>query len=133
MDNLIKEIAIKNEMNTRKISMVFLCVGLIGLIFIPNGFLATVPSVCLHQFVLGFDCPGCGMTSALHALLHLRFSAALNFNFGVYALVPVFTLEIYQWLRYSEKLISVKKIFYYLLYLSLATNYLYKFINFINI
>jgi hypothetical protein len=133
VDNLLKEIAIKNEMNTRKISMLFLCIGLIGLIFIPTGFLATLPSVCLHQFLLGFDCPGCGMTSALYAILHLRFSAALNFNFGVYALIPVFALEIYQWLRFSEKLNPVKKLFYYLLYLSLATNYIYKFINFINI
>jgi hypothetical protein len=133
VNSLIKEIANKNAMNTRQISMVFLCIGLIGLIFIPDGFLATLPSVCLHQFLLGFDCPGCGMTSALHALLHLRFSAALNFNFGVYLLIPVFALEIYQWLRFSEKLNSVKKIFYYLLYLSLATNYIYKLINFINI
>ena len=133
MDSLIKEIANKNAMNTRQISMVFLCIGLIGLILIPSGYLPTFPSFCLHQLVLGFDCPGCGMTSALYAILHLRFSAALNFNFGVYALIPVFALEIYQWLRYSEKLNPVKKLFYYLLYLSLATNYIYKLINFINI
>lgn len=133
MDNLIKDIAIKNAMNTRKISMSFLCIGLIGLILIPSGSLPNVPSICIHRFILGFDCPGCGMTRALHALLHLRFSTAFNFNFGVYLLIPVFAIEIFQWLRYSEKLISVRKIFYYLLYLSLATNYIYKFINFINI
>ena len=39
---------------------------------------------CLIKTLTGLNCPGCGSTRALHALLHLRFSEALALN-------PLFT------------------------------------------
>jgi hypothetical protein len=35
---------------------------------------------CLFRALTGFYCPGCGMTRALHALLHLDLGTALRMN-----------------------------------------------------
>ena len=35
---------------------------------------------CLIKWVTGLNCPGCGATRALHALLHLRFAEAFALN-----------------------------------------------------
>lgn len=46
---------------------------------------------CLFRALTGFYCPGCGMTRALHALLHLDIATAFRMNPAVMtglALVP---------------------------------------------
>ena len=35
---------------------------------------------CVFHAVTGFHCAGCGITRALHALLHLRVGEAIAFN-----------------------------------------------------
>jgi hypothetical protein len=40
---------------------------------------------CLFLRVTGWECPGCGSTRALHALLHLRLAEAMALN-------PLFTM-----------------------------------------
>ena len=60
------------------------------------------PRCLLHRWT-GFDCPGCGMTRALHAALHGRWGAALRFNpLGMLVLPVVLAglgLELAGWLR----------------------------------
>lgn len=35
---------------------------------------------CVFHLATGLDCPGCGMTRAFHALLHLQLLRALRYN-----------------------------------------------------
>jgi hypothetical protein len=44
---------------------------------------------CFFKQVTGFDCPGCGSTRALHALLHGRVAEAFRFNPLLFALMIV--------------------------------------------
>ena len=58
---------------------------------------------CLLRRLTGLHCPGCGMTRALHALLHGDFFAAFRFNPVGMILLPVILsgvlLEWFAWLR----------------------------------
>jgi hypothetical protein len=56
--------------------------ALIALAVLPTGMVAHGPALCLSKRLLGLECPGCGMTRALSALLHGQVAAALAFNRG---------------------------------------------------
>lgn len=47
---------------------------------------------CLFHLATGLDCPGCGMTRAFHALLHLHFLQALHFNAFFIVLAPLLAI-----------------------------------------
>jgi len=132
MHHFMTDIAIRQTSNTRTISTAVLLCGLVGLFFIPDSFFSQSPILCLHRQLFGFDCPGCGMTRALHSLLHLRFSTAFQFNFAVFTLLPVLTLEIFLGLNFTDRLYSIRPIFYFLLCVTLTINYVLHLINFIN-
>lgn len=36
---------------------------------------------CIFKLITGYDCPGCGSSRALHALIHGNFLQALHFNY----------------------------------------------------
>ncbi|MGE8302559.1 MAG: DUF2752 domain-containing protein [Sphingobacterium paramultivorum] len=46
---------------------------------------------CLWKAASGYDCPGCGLTTALIALLRLEFREAWLENPLIYMLVPLLT------------------------------------------
>ena len=48
---------------------------------------------CVYRHFLGIQCPGCGMTRAWTAILHLDFAAAFGYNFMFWS-VPVLYLYI---------------------------------------
>ncbi|WP_343559890.1 DUF2752 domain-containing protein [Sphingobacterium sp.] len=45
---------------------------------------------CLWKTITGYECPGCGMTTAFIALLHMQWADAWSANPMIYAIVPVF-------------------------------------------
>lgn len=47
---------------------------------------------CIFKSLTGFDCPGCGLQRALHALLHGKFSEAIRFNFFLIIAIPMICL-----------------------------------------
>ncbi len=50
--------------------------------------------VCIHLYLLGFQCPLCGMTRAVHQFTHLQIASALHYNVVV-ALLPLYlTIDI---------------------------------------
>ena len=58
---------------------------------------------CPFRFFFGISCPGCGMTRALLAALHLDFAAALSFH-PLFFLLPLFLLGYYldPWIDWSR-------------------------------
>ena len=123
----------KVTINNRTLATTILFCGLVGLYFIPHDFLFyNSPTLCIHKRLFGFDCPGCGMTRALYALMHLDFKTALHFNFAVFALFPLLTTEIVLGLRYSQRLFKIRTVFYFLLCLTLILIYLIRIFNQIN-
>lgn len=74
----------KNRSDTNQtIRMSIIALLLLVLTFIPQENLDTAPTVCLHYRFLGFQCPLCGMTRAVHHLMHFDISGALNYNWAV--------------------------------------------------
>ena len=60
---------------------------------------------CLHKLLLGFDCPGCGMTRAIYSFLHLEFLKAIKFNISIVLFIPLillFTLDSFGLLNRSK-------------------------------
>ncbi|MCE9545604.1 MAG: DUF2752 domain-containing protein [Planctomycetia bacterium] len=49
-----------------------------GLVTLP--LVGTLPGMCIWHRVLGFDCPGCGLTRSFVALAHGQFIRAWQFN-----------------------------------------------------
>lgn len=54
--------------------------GVAAVVFFFNPATHTFYPVCQFHRLTGLNCPGCGMTRALYALLHGNFSAALRDN-----------------------------------------------------
>lgn len=66
-------------------------------------------TVCIHNFIFGFQCPLCGMTRAVYQLMHLQLASAINYNFAVVLLPFYMGLDIAtiffqkNWLRVAKK------------------------------
>ncbi len=62
---------------------------------------------CMFHRLTGAHCPGCGMTRATYALLHLRIGTAFALNPLVVSLLPFITvgigLEILAWVRGPQR------------------------------
>jgi hypothetical protein len=61
----------------RRVELGLLLAGLLAAALMPT--LPHVP-LCFYHAVTGSDCPGCGTTRAVFAILHGRFAAAADFN-----------------------------------------------------
>lgn len=66
------------------------------LLVLPADFFDTGRAVCLSVVLFGKTCYGCGITRAVHHLIHLEFLEAYNFNKLV---VLVFPLISYLYLK----------------------------------
>ena len=89
---------IKYSISTRDISTFVLAAVLLTVYYLPTEFLFHNPtSFCIHKNLLHFDCPGCGMTRALHSLLHGQFRQAIIFTI---AIAPFTILIVQHFLSY---------------------------------
>lgn len=64
----------------------------------PNAVDNPFPS-CLFHTVTGMYCPGCGLTRALHALVHLDLLRAIRMNAFFIFSAPIFALLIWRLLK----------------------------------
>ena len=81
-----------DKFSTKNLSTFLLIFSLFLVFFLPKEILFENSSkFCLHHLLLHFDCPGCGMTRALHSFLHGEFKLAFYYN---YAIVPFIILII---------------------------------------
>ena len=69
--------------------------------------------VCIHYYLLGFQCPLCGMTRAVYEFIHFRFQSAINYNPVIIMLPLYFVSDIgtaflpQKWLKTTKRLILV--------------------------
>ena len=78
-------------MKTQRISLIILWGIIFTLILIPREIIFgenVFFSFCIHQVLLDFECPGCGMTRAVYSFLHFEFLESLKLNFAVVGLIP---------------------------------------------
>ena len=69
-------------------------------VFDPNTTTGFFPS-CLFYTLTGLHCPGCGITRALHALVHFDLPRALDMNpLAVVALPLLAALALHSWTRW---------------------------------
>ena len=89
-----------------KIYFLILILIPIILLILPKNFFDNGKSFCLSILIFNTKCPGCGMTKAIHHLIHFDLKTALYYNKLV---LIVFPLLVYLWLIQVLKL--YKKIF----------------------
>lgn len=66
-------------------------VGFVAYRFDPAGGGFPYPR-CMFKLLTGWDCPGCGSTRALHALLHGRIADAWAANPAIFVAMPLIAL-----------------------------------------
>ena len=69
---------------------------------------APLPELCTSKAILGWPCPGCGMTRAFISLGHGRWSDAWAYNPAAYLLFPLVAIQVpwraVQWWRLKRHL-----------------------------
>lgn len=107
-----------------KISAVLIIAGCVYLAFISlTGF--GIP--CVFNLVTGLDCPGCGVTRLVFALVRFDFKAAFEYNPVTFCFIPLFAYFFvryaYQYIRFgkfdstkAEKIIQIIMIAVYVLF-----------------
>lgn len=61
-------------------------------------------SICIFKNVFGIECVGCGITRAIHNVVHFNFTDAYEFNSFVFI---VFPLLLYVWLKKINSLVKM--------------------------
>lgn len=74
---------------------IWICVGAAALVAVPVLWHVDPEQVswmprCMVHSLTGWQCPGCGITRALHALLHGEFARALAYNWFFVISIPYF-------------------------------------------
>jgi len=88
--------------------------------------------VCIHYYLLGFQCPLCGMTRAVHEFTHLQFASAINYNVVV-ALLPLYLLMDIATIFFKQPwLVPVRKAIVILIIAGLLLLYIFRTINHFN-
>jgi hypothetical protein len=96
----------KSKNQLIRISVISL--ALLVLILIHFEQLSKSHSVCIHYYLLGFQCPLCGMTRAVHLFMHLQFVSALQYN-AVVALLPLYLIVDFSTYFYPQNWLIVAK------------------------
>lgn len=78
---------------------------------------------CIFRMLTGWDCPGCGLQRAVHALLHGRFGEAVQYNYFLLLGIPYVLAVMYmEWFASGEKHLRLRRVLYhrYVLYAYVA-------------
>jgi len=124
---------VKLTLTTKSISLTIL--GLVlALIFLvpPDTLFNDNVGLCLHKKLLGFDCPGCGMTRAIHSFLHLDFLKAANLNYAVFGLFPLLISQTAFQLTDRQELKIIRTLTLYVFIALLTSIYISRIIALIN-
>jgi uncharacterized integral membrane protein len=78
----------------------------IVLVLLPVDFFDEGQTLCISVFLLDLECYACGMTRAIHHLIHLEFNEAFEFNRLSFIVLP---LLIYVWLTEIIKLFKFSR------------------------
>jgi hypothetical protein len=65
----------------------------VGVYIMFSAILKTVSGIdicipCIWKSILGFNCPGCGLTTALISLMELNFNHAFEANWLIFIIIP---------------------------------------------
>ncbi len=123
-------IPIRQNISARDLSTVLLMSGLLIVYFLPTDFLFNNPtSFCIHKNLLRFDCPGCGMTRALHCLLHGHFKQAIFYNIGIILLAFFIAQQLFYYFIPANFNKTLTNVLVFILSTTLLTQYIFKVIN----
>lgn len=78
---------------------------------------------CIFRMLTDWDCPGCGLQRAVHALLHGRFWEAVQYNYFLLLGIPYVLAVMYmEWFTSGEKHLRLRRVLYhrYVLYAYVA-------------
>lgn len=78
---------------------------------------------CIFRMLTGWDCPGCGLQRAVHALLHGHFWEAVQYNYFLLLGIPYVLAVMYmEWFTSGEKHLRLRQVLYhrYVLYAYVA-------------
>ena len=95
-----------------------ICLIGVCILYFFNPLRYTFYPVCFFKKLTGLDCPGCGSTRALHAMLHGQFLLAANYNLLAVLLTPVMACGLlYFFTGKGEKLWSKlnKPLYYFII------------------
>jgi len=108
-------------LTTKTVSFVVLGLMLLIVHFnAPNILFYNDLGFCIHKKALGVECPGCGMTRAIHFFLHFEFSKAAHFNLAVFGFFSFLISQTAYQFTHSPKLKVIKIVSLYL-FLALLT------------
>jgi len=115
------------------IRLIVLLISLLFLMIIPFDTLFTKnQTICIHYHLLGFQCPLCGLTRAVHQFMHFHFASALNYNVVV-AMLPLYLLiDIATYFLKRNWLWQMKKLVFVLIIVSLLALYAFRIANHFN-
>lgn len=82
-----------------------------------------LPFSCIFKEILGFKCPGCGMTRALIALIRFDFKAAFEYHFMVWSVPILYLCFLYDGKPFKNKYANI--ILYAVLALGFAVNWIF--------
>ena len=69
---------------------------------------------CIFRTLTGWNCPGCGLQRAAHALLHGRFGEALQYNYFLFAALPYLLAVMYmEWIAKGERRQQLRRVLYH--------------------
>ena len=86
-------------------------------------------TLCLHKRILGFECPGCGMTRAVYMFLHFNFNEAMKLNFAVLTLFSFFIAHGFYLVFNNKYFRKIRLFFLYLFTASLIIIYCLRIVD----
>ena len=120
-------------MTTKTFSLTILGLILTLIFLVPSGSLfGDNVGFCLHKKILGFDCPGCGMTRAIHYFFHLNFLKATELNYAVFGFFPFLIITTAFQLTDWKILKKLRTVTFYIFISLLISVYISRVLDLIN-